>query len=381
MNNRWSPVQKVTVLTALGLLGGMACSWPLWYAAARTSFPLLPVIGSPHAEEGWLSLLSAGVLLLLLTTVLAFPDRRMVLAALLGCLALLCCLDLNRLQPWVWLYALIFGIVWANQSATQTRTTLQWLLAAMYAWSGFHKLTPYFAEDNFAWFSSAFPWTERFGHLRILGYLVALSEMLLAVGLLWVRTRPVFRWLVVGFHAVIVWLLGPWGLNWNAVVIPWNITLAGLVWLVYAPPYETQALPTNKVQRLLLVLAGVAPVLQFAGAWPEAMSWKLYSNTQPEATFYAPANSFTRTVEEEALWQAHAFDHGTKLLLDDWANAELHTPMFAAERCFRQTAFYLCSCTKQLDSAGLYILRVQPWNRRAEQWQKIPCRNLLNMYK
>ncbi|MBC8126265.1 MAG: hypothetical protein H8M99_03845 [Gloeobacteraceae cyanobacterium ES-bin-144] len=87
------------------------------------------------------------------------------------------------------------------------------------------------------------------------------------------------------------------------------------------------------------------------------------------------------TIKQAALWEENTFDQGTKILLDDWTNAELHVPMFAAERCFRQTAMYLCSCTTQPDSAGLYILTVQPWNREGEQWQKIPCRELLGKHK
>ena len=371
---------KVVGLTTLGLLGGVAWSWPLWYAAARTSFPLLPIAGTAHTEAAWISLCSIGLLLLSLTATIIFSTKKAPIIALLISLILLCCLDLNRLQPWIWLYGLILATVLFGQSITETRDTLRWLLAAVYAWSGFHKLTPYFAEDNFDWFCSAFAFTQPLAHSPTLGYTVALLEMSLAFGLLWPRTRPVFRWLTAGFHSAIILMISPLGLDWNAVVIPWNITLAGLVWLVYAQP-DAAFLPKNTAQRLVLVLAGMAPLLHLFGSWPDALSWKLYSNTQAEATFYAPAHSFIRTVEAKAFWKKNAFDNGSKLLLDDWANAELHTPMFANKRSFRQTAFYLCGCTMQPDSAGLYILTVQPWNRKAEQWQKIPCRELMNIHK
>ena len=377
--NRLPLVQKATVLTLLGLLAGIIWSWPLWYAAARPSVPLLPVLGAAHTEAAGWSFLSAGLLLSMLAAALLFPAKKIALGALLMGLATLCCLDLNRLQPWVWCYGLVLGIALFNQSTTDTRNALRWLLAAVYFWSGFHKLTPYFAEDNFAWFCSAFSWTKSLARFSGLGYAVALLEMSLAFGLLWPRTRAVFRWLALGFHGIITLLLSPWGLHWNIVVIPWNITLAGLVWLTYAQP-DVTTLPRNNALRLLLTLAGVAPVLHCFGAWPEAWSWKLYSNTQPEATFYAPAGSFNNTIMQD-IWAKNAFDHGQKLLLDDWANAELQVPMFSATRTFRQTASYLCGCAAQPDSAGLYILTVQPWNRSGEKWQKIPCQNLLNKHE
>ncbi len=368
------------MLTTLGLLGGVILSWPLWNSAARTSFPVLLIIGAAHSETAWLSLIGIVLLLLSITTSLVFSAKKGSIIALLACLSILCCLDVNRLQPWVWMYGLILASIAFGKSTAETRDTLRWLLAAIYAWSGFHKLTPYFAEDNFDWFCSAFSFTKSLAHSPALGYTVALLEMSLAFGLMWPRTRPVFRWLVVVFHSIIVLMLSPLGLNWNTVVIPWNIALAGLVWLVFAEKHQT-LLPKNSGQRLVLIFAGVAPLLNLFGAWPEALSWKLYSNTQSEATFYAPAHSFTQTVEQQAFWEKNAFDNGTKLLLDDWANAELHAPMFASKHSFRQTASYLCGCTTQPDSAGLYILTVQPWNRQAEKWQKIPCRELLNTHK
>lgn len=374
--NRLPLIQKVILVTTLGLLGGIALSWPLWYAAGREIFPLLPLVGDAQREAVWRSQLSVGLLLLLLVGVLIFPTKKWLIAALLAWLAVLCCLDINRLQPWVWLYGLVFAGAAFPQKEAATRDTWRWLLAAVYAWSGFHKLTPYFAEDNFAWFLEAFFFTKPLAAYPILGYALAVLEISLAFGLLWPRSRSIFRWLAIGFHFVIVLLLSPLGLNWNAVVIPWNLTLAGLVWLIYADQ-EPTFLPKNNGQRLLLVLAGVAPLLNFFGAWPHPLSWKLYSNTQPEATFYAPARSFTQTIEQEAMWEKNSFDQSTKLLLDDWAMREIHTPMFASERTFRQTAVYLCGCNLQRDSAGLYILTVQAWNRRNEQWQKISCRDLL----
>ncbi|MEO6040124.1 MAG: hypothetical protein ABIQ93_17050 [Saprospiraceae bacterium] len=377
--NHLSVVQKVIIVVTLGLLAGIALSWPLWCAAARNSFPLLPLLGSAYLEMRWWSWLSAGLLVLLLFPPLFFPSRKVVLSALLCWLILLCSLDLNRLQPWVWLYALVFGTAVWSKNEPDTRNTWRWLIAAVYCWSGLHKLSPYFAEDNFAWFCAAFPFTKALATYPAWGYAVALLEIAIAFGLLWPRSRRFFRWLVVGFHAIIILLLSPWGLNWNVVVIPWNITLAAMVWLIF---YDTDQtfLPKNYGLRFSLLLAALAPLFNFLGSWPDPLSWKLYSNTQAEATFYAPAKSFDGQAEA-VVWGKNAFDQHTKLLLDDWAMNDLQTPMFATGRTFRQTARYLCGCNRQPDSAGLYILTVHPWNRRNEQWQKIPCRDLLKTHE
>ncbi len=374
---RLSLPHKVILVTALGFLAGVLLSWPLWYVGARPLFPALPVIGSACKEASWLSGLTAGFLLLSITSVLIFPLKKTTLAGLLGALILLAGLDANRLQPWVWFYFLVFGAALFSRNDQDIRLTWRWLIAAVYVWSGFNKLSPYFAEDNFPWFVSAFSLTKALAY-PALGYAVALLEMCLGVGLLWPRSRRIFRWVVLLFHLFIVLMLSPLGLKWNIVVIPWNLSLAALVWLVFAEK-DAIRLPKNRGHQLILAAAGLAPGLNFAGWWPESFSWKLYSFTQPEATFYAAAGSFNRSIEQEAIWKELSFDKGRKLLLDDWAVRDLHTPMFASGHTFRQTAVYLCGCTTSPDSAGLYILTVQPWNKKGEQWQKIPCRTLLHL--
>jgi hypothetical protein len=225
---------KTTRIAALALLGGVLCSWPLWDVGERPfRFPLLPLFGEAHfaapVPMHWQALL-----LCALAAALALrPRNRGLLMAVIGCTLLLCLLDLNRLQPWVWLYLLILAAALTPHSSPLTPHP-SFLLAAVYFWSGFHKLTPYFAEDNFAWFCRAFAWSRPLGHYPALGYAVAVLEMSFAAGLLWEKTRHWFRYLVVGFHGVILIALSHWGLDWNPVVLPWNLAMAALAWVSFS---------------------------------------------------------------------------------------------------------------------------------------------------
>jgi hypothetical protein len=101
----------------------------------------------------------------------------------------------------------------------------------------------------------------------------------------------------------------------------------------------------------------------------------MYSNTQPEATYYRDKNPMFATIEEEEMWEKYAFDEDSKLLLDDWAMDELKVPAFAAKRTFCQMGKYLIkSCN---DDKGVYILTVNRWDKSAEKMEKIPCRELM----
>jgi hypothetical protein len=122
----------------------------------------------------------------------------------------------------------------------------------------------------------------------------------------------------------------------------------------------------------LLALAWLMPAFNIFHLWPEPLSWKMYSNTQTEATFYCNRASHI-TVEWEQLWDKHGFDDGRKLLLDDWAFDELHVPVYNSRRTFLQTARYLCGNNIHHDASGLMLLTVNRWDKSAEKWESIPC--------
>lgn len=372
--SRKMPVSaKVTALAALGLLAGIAMSWPLWNAEARMAFPALPVWGGCLGKGPLTGVGPAVLLVLPALSVAAFPGRKRPAAALAGVLLLLCCLDLNRLQPWVWFYLLVFAtaILRKKNDDTGAANALRWLLAAVYFWGGFNKITPYFAEDNFPWFCEAFAFTKPAGQHPNLGYAVALLEMSFAAGLLWEKPRRYFRWIIPGFHGLIIVFL--WKLNWNLVVIPWNAAMAGMVWVLNPGPDGRGNVASPLPPGPAAGLAWLAPLLHFFSLWPYPLCWEMYTNTQPEATFYTDKGRAACTREIDEMWTALSFDEGTKLLLDDWASKELHVPMFASENTFRRVGNYLCRCAGNRDSAGLYILTVCRWDRSAEKMTKIPC--------
>lgn len=385
---------RVTAIAALGLLAGIALSWPLWNAGARSTFPALPIWGGYLTHTAMTGLWPAVVLIGLTVSSAAMSGRKTLIVSLLVLLSLLCSIDLNRLQPWVWFYMLVFAtaIFGIKETEYNTIAAFRWLLAAVYCWGGFNKLSPYFAEDNFPWFCDAFSWSKPAGQYTGLGYLVAALELAIGVALLRRRALPYFRTGVLLFHALIIVFL--WKLNWNLVVIPWNIAMAAMVWVLCpAPeisgkqPGDTGRPPTVSLSRLpspILFGAGVAwitPLLHFFYLWPHSLSWEMYSNTQPEATFFVENGRLNCTREMDEMWSALSFDDHTKLLLDDWAVKELRVPMFATENTFRRIGAYLKQYVcppPDKPGSSLYILMVHRWDKSAESMIEIPGKDLIN---
>lgn len=320
---------KTGIIAATGLLAGILLSWPLWNTDVR-SMPALPLFeGLSFSPIP--GIIPCGILILSLLVQIIFPAKKTGGIFLLACLLVFCLLDINRLQAWVWFYTLILlSVLFSRQNMEQDGiNVLRLLIAAVYAWGGFYKISPYFAEDNFPWFCEAFDWLKWAGQVPNLGYLAAVLEILLGVGLLLPKTRPYFRWITIGFHVFILLTLSPLGLNWNTVVVPWNMTMALMVWLLFKEN-DPIVFPRRPIQLGIVALGLIAPALNLVGAWPDALSWKMYSNTQAEVTFYTDGGA--PCPDLQSVWQAKSFNEGQFLLLDDWSQTDMHVPLFTSRR-------------------------------------------------
>ncbi len=324
----------------------MALGFPLWGWRAPGAVPALPVWGGaclPEAWWGWLPGLLPAVAALLTAV---FPDRRQTRILVIS-LIFSVLFDVNRVQPWVYWYVLVFGgVAWY----ADPQRVPAWVLAAVYGWGGLHKITPWFAEDNFPWFCDAFAVTQPLGS-PALGYAAAVLEAMLAPLLLLPQTR---RWASAGallLHSWIILVLSPAGLNWNAVIIPWNVAMMATILYVFIPKNIFYA-PNKPFDWILVVWLFLSP--SFPGL-PRALGWHLYNNTQPEATFVRGETAPACVGD----WEALAYDGGKRLLLDDWAVQSLGVPLFHSHGVFERLRRYLRACSA--DGGDLEILEVDWW--------------------
>lgn len=310
----------------------------------------------------------AGVGLLLLALLLWKPVSRPVILGVLAWFTLLALLDLNRLQPWLYLYLALWAFSLLDPA--EALKGQQWALAAVYVWGGIWKCTPYFAEDNFAWFCEAFSWTKPFGQFPALGYAAAALEISIGLGLMWTRTRRLAQIACWAFHGIILLTISPLGLHWNAVVIPWNLAMPALVWVIFRYPGAIN-LPRRLPAFFLTAWIWIAPLLAGIGWAPLTMAWTMYSNTQPEWNLYVEQGLVCDRLKP--IWREYAYDRKSKLLLDDWAMADLHTPAFNSAFAMRKLGRYWCDCLDEKQEGGLFRLCVHPFIRRQATIDTIPC--------
>ena len=242
----------------------MALSAPLWWPGRGRLFPLLPAMEALSAvplEVSWG--LSSTLVLSCLGYAFGLIRANIHLPVALISTALLCALDLNRLQIWVWMWYCLW-VLDAFRGEPRSRAAFHgWILIAVYVWGGVNKLTPWFAT-NFDWFCEVFSITKPFSGSMIGAYSAALGEMAIGFLLIWPATR---RWGIIGvfaLHGYILLVLSPLGLNWNSVVWPWNVAMMALVWHFFN--HQQAIRPRFSIPGVLILVIGFVLVarLDFA---------------------------------------------------------------------------------------------------------------------
>jgi uncharacterized membrane protein YphA (DoxX/SURF4 family) len=190
-------------------------------------------------------------------------------------LAILFACNPHLLQPWQYAHAIILGALIFN---TQPLLTLA--LGGLYFWSGLNKLNPWFYDEVFCWFFSPFS-----SHLpSLLAYVIPLMEMLSGILLLFYHTQRSAALFCICKHVLIATLLSPFFLDWNWVVIPWNICLAVLLYLIYIKPVVKVAHVQGALTPYLtFAFVWIAPAFWYINLWPTSLSFHLYSGYHSEA--------------------------------------------------------------------------------------------------
>jgi uncharacterized membrane protein YphA (DoxX/SURF4 family) len=218
-----------------------------------------------------------GLFVLFLLCILFFESYRKGLFFGLLCILLVLILcNPHLLQPWQFVHGLVLGALIFNNRLFLTIT-----LGGLYFWSGANKLNPWFYDEVFCWFFSPIIHHPPPVWAMVVPFLEILSGILLLFG----NTQRSAALFCMVKHVFIAVLLSPFLLNWNAVVIPWNLCLAALLFVIYiqpSKPKRTNFRPTL-ITYAAIAVVWVAPAFWYVNKWPTPLSFHLYSGYHSEA--------------------------------------------------------------------------------------------------
>lgn len=411
------PALALRILT-LAWLSQIWISQLAWLPGLR-DFPRAPLLpGFASVELETLGLFAVG---LGMAGILWKPEKYGGVSLLLSGMALLVLMDVNRLQPWVFVYGLVMagilaiGLLTRGESTPNSKDSdlirqagrklslIRIVIACTWFWSGVMKMNPAFAGDYFPGLVEPFGLGEWALAHPVAAYAAGSLEAL--AGILFALPRAKKLGLVAGLlvHAFILASLGPWGLNWNEVVWSWNLAFMALAVLSLTPknyPHTSKSISKQQKSSFLnswlekataflkpkylpelavLLLAGILPLLNLFGHWDHFLSHSYYSARAPAATFYFHPDDRFSIPESARPYVLQVPGEDEFLIpLELWALGELKIPGYPELRTRMQTSKSLCKCLSHPEKAGLRTIEKQGFSSTIIS-DTVACSSLLRI--
>jgi hypothetical protein len=328
-----------------------AATWKLW--TPQSEFPQIPLFAWCRWFPTPIDWIASAAMLASLVRALWRPDCTGAWIAFSVALSLSLLGDQHRLQPWAW--QLLWISAWWACSRGNNGRLLIWMTVGIYFWSAVSKLDTMFFESHGQTFVAAL--FQVFG-IQVTGWpagvrwwlaaLLPVSELLIAVGLLWPKSRRLASIGAIGLHVGLLLALGPLGLNHRLGVLIWNIAFIGHNGLLFGRSGPGSAFASAELVRPLGRLENVVwtTIVSAVCLWPATERWGLCDRWLAWSV-YSGRGEQVRVTLTEIGWQrlpsaARKFADDGELPLDRWSLAALDVPIYPQLRFQCGAVGWLC---------------------------------------
>lgn len=359
MNKKISLIIK---MTALACISCMLLCYQLWLN--ERNFPLSPVFDFLPAIPFPFDIIILG--LFIITTLLSviIPQQKIIISILiLG--IYLAINDINRWQPWFYQYMIMFFILSFYNSKNKNEQhssaiilSFKLMIASIYIWSGLQKLNPHFVFDTFPWLME--PFFHMFGYsimkyINWLSHAFPLIETVTGILLLLNKFQKVGATLAILMHLFILFVLSPFGQNYNPVVWPWNIFMIAINIILF---YKSTSITKNDFIQLkkyysllfVIILFCLMPLLNFFNKWDSYLSHNLYSGNTSNGLVFV-SDSVKQNLPEHI--KQYVSEPDNELNIKYWCMMELGVPAYPEKRNFQYVTNTLYKYAN--DSSEIYL--------------------------
>ena len=329
-------IKRVTqVIAGFWIMMKIICL-KLWLK--ERSFPLVPIIDMPsYIHIALLSLFFA-----LSAWIIYEPGNRKVMIAIIVTELVTILGDQTRLQPWQYQYICTFFVIAAN--VKDNRKAIQAIVLIMistYCFSGLQKLNYGFV--HFIWavyiLKIFFKVPSHYIHnywVEMAGYIMPAVEIGGAIALLFLRTRKMGAWMLIGMHAFLLVFMGPLGINYNVVVWPWNIIMIYLLYFLFIKNQLSlqPAIFGSRANYIIAFLWVVMPIFGLFGKWDKFLSSAMYSGRVKLKQFYfADRNKIPQDLRKYAFYSSK--DSSARIVITDWCMKDLKVAAVTEKRMLK----------------------------------------------
>jgi len=350
-------LRAARVIVSVGFIVGTLLSIPLWIS--ERAFPLFPSVPLTPLLPPPLDWIALTLLWALGVGIIVRARPRAEIVALAAIVALLVFEDQTRCQPWLYQYILTLLAALPPREGAESGeaersqlAALRIMTASLYCWSGLQKVNLLFFIDNAPWFME--PITRHVPTwlgpiLDASCYALPAVEIFVGIGTLLQRVRRAALLVGLLMHLFILYAIGPLGHDVNTVVWPWNVTMMGLLWVLFGQADQVPIRPLWSYRPALLgrfAIVGafaILPAMNFLGLWNLNLSWGLYSEMFLEVDVNIDETAMP-CLPPEVRQHVKATKDGNVLSIFEWAVDVLNVPPWPAPWVFHRLRDQLCRC-------------------------------------
>lgn len=335
----------VTRIICLCWLVAKIISSKLWLA--DRIFPVIPPFDFLHVSQA-VHLIFYVISLACIAAILIFPSKRILLFSVIVVELISCSLDQNRWQSWEYQYIFIILVLLINRKKERVAlNSIAFIFISIYFFSGLSKMNVAFSQYlqhqlvslGIFKVKSSYSYNLLLYHL---GYLLGLIEMLLGIGLSFKRTMKVAAILLICMHLGILIFLGPFGINYNAIIWPWNVAIILCIYQLFinrnSVVLSLRALTTG-FNKIFVLVFGLLPLLNFFGYWDYFLSSSLYSYKPPQMYICIHNTEYNKALSPFYSTKVNTFmcdSNSTLLSIWSWSMQEMNVPAYPEIRVYKK---------------------------------------------
>ena len=347
-------------ITCLGWLIAKVMSFKLWTAdrffPVIAPFDFISVHNNVHLFLYLLSLIG-------IVSIFFFPNKKIIfLVIILEILS--CLLDYMRWQPWEYQYLLSLLFFAFAKDKKQFISLFTFLVGCTYFFSGAHKFGGSFLYTF--WDSTILRKivhldnaTIKLPLIHYSGLVLCFIEVFMGIGLLFFRNKKYVCFTAILMHLIIILLYGPTGMNYNHIIIPWNLAMLFFALVFF---YEKDGVVINmnffksKFNFAVVILVGMLPMLSFFDKWDDYLSFNLYSgNTKILAICVTDTKQYPGLEQYKSTIKNNKYCTNAYIIqTNKWAMNELNVPVVPEERVFNKVQFYFNQRYQNLPNTFVY---------------------------
>ncbi|MEL1244614.1 hypothetical protein AAEO56_10105 [Flavobacterium sp. DGU11] len=310
-------------------------------------YPVVPVFEFTDTVSPALHSILFYISCVCMAVLFVFPKRNDIPVFLLIAEITSCLLDVTRWQPWEYQYIFtLLLFVFSRDNPKRLYSGFIFLFASIYIFSGLHKLNGGFLYT--IWesmilrrFLSVSTTTITDLKLHYAGLLLPLIEIVCGLALLLFKNKKWPALVLIGMHSFILVFIGPFGINYNIVVWPWNAAMILLLYTLFINQMSYNFSFGEMVKGCngaIVVFWGILPIFSFTGQWDQYLSSSLYSGSLlnmdvcvADKNKVPQLNSYFSTKDKYCICNGDA-----RIVLQDWAFKEMRVPPYPEEWYYKR---------------------------------------------